>query len=238
MRVTEGNAHDRRRAYDGGVSTADSRPMVIAQRSWRTKDRLFRNWAIAANLTLAGLLLYRAWSVFTNSAVSPAETWPWAVAQVLLAALIVARPPPVRIDLRPFTIAVTVVSNWYLFVVDMDSTPTYPPWILNIALIVTGVWIAVSLAWLGRSFSIFPAARRSIETGPFRFVRHPVYLGLIVADAFVLAAWPGGRNIPVFVAAVAARVVRIHMEERVLHILPAYEAYRLRVRWRLIPGVY
>ncbi len=38
--------------------------------------------------------------------------------------------------------------------------------------------------------------------------------------------------------AVALLLRRIHDEERVLHVDLAYEAYRARVRWRLLPGVY
>jgi protein-S-isoprenylcysteine O-methyltransferase Ste14 len=40
------------------------------------------------------------------------------------------------------------------------------------------------------------------------------------------------------VAALAAQLVRIQREERLLARDPGYRAYQLRTRWRLLPFVY
>ena len=46
------------------------------------------------------------------------------------------------------------------------------------------------LAWLGTSFSILPEARRLVREGPYRRVRHPLYLAEAVATAgLILLHW-------------------------------------------------
>lgn len=75
--------------------------------------------------------------------------------------------------------------------------------------------------------------------GPYRFVRHPGYLGTIVAQLgtpFLLGSW--WALIPA--AALAALfVMRTRLEDVTLRReLPGYAAYAARIRRRLVPGVW
>lgn len=87
------------------------------------------------------------------------------------------------------------------------------------------------LAYLRRSFSILPEARRLVTAGPYSIVRHPLYLCEAVAGIGVtlptLAA-PGFALIAVFLA---AQLLRIRWEEEVLaaHFGEEYERYRRQV---------
>lgn len=100
------------------------------------------------------------------------------------------------------------------------------------------VWAARSL---GPALTPFPrpaAAGELVATGPYRWVRHPIYAGGIL----FFCGWSLYAG-PVALALTAALAVlwalKAGVEER--HLVaqyPAYSAYRRRVRRRLIPYVY
>jgi protein-S-isoprenylcysteine O-methyltransferase Ste14 len=78
-----------------------------------------------------------------------------------------------------------------------------------------------------------------VQSGPYRFVRHPMYSGLIL----MFAGWPlvlGSlwSYLPL-AALTAAYVVRTALEDRTLRQhLPGYEAYARLTRYRLLPGIW
>jgi protein-S-isoprenylcysteine O-methyltransferase Ste14 len=90
------------------------------------------------------------------------------------------------------------------------------------------VW---ALAYLRRSFSIIPEARRLVTGGPYRLSRHPVYLGEIATAIGVnlaTAGWPAALAVAYFIV---AEVLRMRWEEGVLsRAFPGdYPAYAARV---------
>jgi protein-S-isoprenylcysteine O-methyltransferase Ste14 len=99
-------------------------------------------------------------------------------------------------------------------------------------------FVCVSLAFLGRSFGLVAANRGVVEQGPYRLVRHPVYLGYLVVQLAYVAENPSIRNAVIVLCATMGQLIRIKYEEDVLVSDPAYEAYKHRVRFRLIPYAY
>ena len=81
--------------------------------------------------------------------------------------------------------------------------------------------------------------QKLIDTGPYSFVRHPMYSGVIVmylATPVALGSWWG--LLP-FILLPFLIVPRIFNEEKVLNeSLPGYTEYCQRVRWRLLPLVW
>lgn len=75
--------------------------------------------------------------------------------------------------------------------------------------------------------------------GPYRHVRHPAYLGVILYELSVsvlLGSWPA---LAVSAVSVAMLVTRIALEDRALRTeLPGYANYAGRVRYRLLPGIW
>jgi protein-S-isoprenylcysteine O-methyltransferase Ste14 len=80
---------------------------------------------------------------------------------------------------------------------------------------------------------------RVATTGPYRFVRHPMYGGvlpLLVGIPLLLGAYWGLAWVPILEGLLAVRSV---LEERVLRAnLDGYSEYADRVRFRLIPTIW
>jgi protein-S-isoprenylcysteine O-methyltransferase Ste14 len=96
----------------------------------------------------------------------------------------------------------------------------------------------VSLLALGRLFGVRPALRGLVTSGPYRFVRHPLYLSYVLADiGYNLQEWNFVTLLLVLVGW-ASLVYRIHAEERVLSQHAEWPAYVALVRYRLCPGLW
>ena len=97
---------------------------------------------------------------------------------------------------------------------------------------------AVSLSRLGRCFGVLPDARGVVTSGPYRIVRHPLYLGELTA---VLGIVLGSRR-PLlaggtWLVCVGLQLARTSYEERNIRAeFPQYDEYAARTK-RLIPGV-
>jgi hypothetical protein len=73
-----------------------------------------------------------------------------------------------------------------------------------------------SLLTLGRHFGIRPAWRGLTTTGPYRFVRHPLYLAYLLADiGYNLTEWNPG-TVALVIGGWVSLIYRIHAEERIL----------------------
>jgi protein-S-isoprenylcysteine O-methyltransferase Ste14 len=107
-------------------------------------------------------------------------------------------------------------------------------WLVLPADIIATIGLAYSvwgLAYLRRSFSIIPEARRLVTGGPYALSRHPVYLGEVITAIGInlaTAGWLGAIAIAYFIF---AELLRIRWEERVLsRTFPAdYPDYARRV---------
>jgi protein-S-isoprenylcysteine O-methyltransferase Ste14 len=111
--------------------------------------------------------------------------------------------------------------------------------ILGSALLLVGNGMAIYiLTHLGRSFSILPEGRRLVTSGPYKYVRHPLYVAEVFAVLGAMVAFWSPAAILIVIAQLAFQLVRIHYEERVLtRTFPEYKNYARRTS-RLIPGVY
>ncbi|MGD0680129.1 MAG: isoprenylcysteine carboxylmethyltransferase family protein [Polyangiaceae bacterium] len=81
--------------------------------------------------------------------------------------------------------------------------------------------------------------QRVIDSGPYAIVRHPMYAGALVLVAGIPMALGSVVGLAAFPPFAAVIVWRLLDEERfLLSRLPGYAAYRERVRYRLVPGVW
>ena len=104
-----------------------------------------------------------------------------------------------------------------------------------------GLGVFVSLyakAVLWRSFGLVAANRGVKVTGPYRLVRHPMYLGYILTQVGFMLLYPIWSNVGIYAGAFALQLLRMRAEESLLSQDPSYAAYMKTTRFRLIPGLY
>lgn len=101
-------------------------------------------------------------------------------------------------------------------------------------------WAMVSNAFFSTQVRIQADRGHTVaSTGPYRFVRHPGYVGWIVINlgtplllGSLWALIPGGASGLLMIA-------RTALEDRTLHAeLDGYREYASRVRYRLLPGIW
>ena len=96
----------------------------------------------------------------------------------------------------------------------------------------------IALVRLGRSFSMMSEARRLVTSGPYRFVRHPLYLAEELAIIGISMQFFSLSTAFVLAVQIAFQLRRMRNEEAVLaESFPEYAAYRQRTA-RLLPGIY
>ncbi len=117
--------------------------------------------------------------------------------------------------------------------------PTLVPTSLAAALMLAGVIVQVHAKFnLGRSFGCVPAHRGLQLTGPYKFVRHPMYAGYLLSHIAFLLVNPTLHNLLAYTVCYALQIPRLFAEEQMLAEDPLYREYQGKVRSRLIPGVF
>ena len=108
----------------------------------------------------------------------------------------------------------------------------------TVLILVGSLAAVVALFRLGRSFSMMAEARRLVTSGPYRYVRHPLYLAEEVAIFGIFIQFFSIWTIIIFALQIVFQLRRMRNEEAVLtEILPEYASYQSKTP-RLIPGIY
>lgn len=109
---------------------------------------------------------------------------------------------------------------------------------LIVAAVVIGVW---ALGLLRRSLTIYPAPMSDAELvlrGPYRLVRHPIYLAVILGTiGLALAALSPFALVAALVFVPFFMAKSGHEEDLMIEQFPEYREYRSAVPYRLIPWV-
>jgi protein-S-isoprenylcysteine O-methyltransferase Ste14 len=202
----------------------------------RTVARRFANLLLfSVTLVELALLVY----------LTPAFTlvdWIYLSQHLLVLGIAVTRRPPVAQDHSLPTSAAVVVSYAYPY-----AQIAYDGWMpgeigwpgLGLVLVTVAALLSLtSLLALGRSFGVRPALRNLVTKGPYRLVRHPLYLAYFLSDiGYNLQDWSVGMVLIMLVGWVSV-LYRIRAEERVLSGDIRWQSYVASVPYRLLPGLW
>ncbi len=227
-------------AIDAGVFAGTRRAQFLARilslrlLGWETTDVLSR-------IFVGALFLALAVRIGENAARTGRVTGLLLVAsEGLVVILMIVRRPAGDVDRRWSARIVTTLSIVGPPLVRPLSTPAAGS-IDTITAMISSAGLGlevVSKLVLGRSFGLVPANRGIVCTGPYRYVRHPIYLGYLVTHGAFLLANPSLWNLAMLGAADVALMLRAVYEERTLERDRLYLVYEMRVRWRVLPGIF
>jgi protein-S-isoprenylcysteine O-methyltransferase Ste14 len=159
-----------------------------------------------------------------------------------LLVIYILRTKAKRSDHNPVAVVVAFIGSFvlyglYLVPGQLRSTDVRVLGISDILLAAGMLWALYSLSYLRNRFSIVPEARDLVTSGPYQIVRHPVYLGEIIAGIGLVIPTIFSFHALVFAIFLGAQVWRTYFEERVLRsAFPTYEVYARHTR-RLIPYI-
>lgn len=226
----------------GGSTRSLGGRLALAWSAVRTADdaNANRRWAVVAgNLAGAGFatyLLLPNLRFFLNTGRPIGLVF--VIQQVWVGVVFLSRRTARTTSRRPLA-WIAAYAGWFTsFLVRPGGN--HPAWGLTL-----GFWVQIAglLLWawafakLGRSYGIVAADRGLVTGGPYAVVRHPLYTAYMVGGLGYLMQSPSIWNAVVDLIAIGWQLVRIGAEER--HLAgPDYAAYRARVRWRLLPGIW
>lgn len=163
----------------------------------------------------------------------------FALSSVLTVGLAIFTRVPLERDWNPLSLAITLCGTFYFLAFRIEPGIRLVPEFFAVGVQVLGVAIQVyAKCSLRRSFGLLPANRGVMVFGPYRVIRHPMYLGYIVTDMGFLLANFGLWNVVVVAVQWSMQVGRILQEERLLVKDDAYRRYMSRVRYRLVFGLF
>jgi protein-S-isoprenylcysteine O-methyltransferase Ste14 len=168
--------------------------------------------------------------------------WIYVLQHFIVLGIAVTRPQP---KVRDYSVASSVaVGIAYIYpyaqVIYLRWSPGHVAWpAAGLVLVTFAAGLSlVSLLTMGKLFGVRPALRGLVTSGPYRLVRHPMYLSYVLADVgYNLQEWNFVTLLLVLLGW-ASLVYRIHAEERVLSLHAEWLAYVVLVRYRLFPGLW
>ncbi len=218
--------------YEG----ADSRMTELRQQVSGISGRRFGDFLLFGVTSVELALLFFLTPTFTII------DWIYVLQHLMVLGIaLTRRPPEVQNRSLPSNISVVVAYAYpYAQVLYLRWIPGDPAWpVGGLVLVMLAACLSLaSLLSLGRRFGVRPALRGLATRGPYRFVRHPMYLSYVIADiGYNLQEWNFGTALLVM-AGWASLLYRIYAEERIVSQDAGWSAYVSLVRYRIIPGLW
>ncbi|MCU0708148.1 MAG: isoprenylcysteine carboxylmethyltransferase family protein [Pirellula sp.] len=161
------------------------------------------------------------------------------ITETIMVVLVLLRRSAKDLTLQPGDWAIALTATCLSLLA--RPSPHAPQWYDAIGAVLTIAGLCTQLAaklTLGRRFGLVAANRGICSSGPYRIVRHPIYMGYVMLHLGFFILNPSLWNLTVFTLLYSIKVPRILIEERLLARDAEYRSYMEQVRYRLLPGVF
>ncbi|MBI1824831.1 MAG: hypothetical protein HY287_17240 [Planctomycetes bacterium] len=163
-----------------------------------------------------------------------------ALGQLITIATMVLRRAPQRVTPNPLWWLLAFVATYSSLAWATFAPPgrALIPSALGDGLAILSVAIVIyARLSLGRNIGFVPAQRTIVQSGAYRFVRHPIYSGLFLAWVVLTLHRFSPANVTLLIVICTLYVVKSLVEEGFLRNDPAYAQYLRQVKYRFVPGV-
>jgi protein-S-isoprenylcysteine O-methyltransferase Ste14 len=210
---------------------------------------LVNSWYYDRMMRLFGGMWFMLLALCVAIKIAASLTDPWpsllsgfclASFYMLLALLVMTRSPAKAQADGPLPRIAAFVGTYMPWTITFfGKTDQALPNLLSTACVLIGmIMMLVTIRHLGRSFSLVPQARSVVQTGPYRWIKHPLYLAEEIAIVGLVLQYLTPVAVIVLVLHIGVQVCRILYEEDLLRRnFPEYSSYEAS-RWRLIPYVW
>jgi protein-S-isoprenylcysteine O-methyltransferase Ste14 len=207
------------------------------------------NWSYDRMMRLLGGMWFMLLALCVAAKIGASLSGPWpsllssfclASFYMLLALLIMTRSPAkAQADGLLPRIAAFVGTYLPWTITFFGKTDQALPNLASTACVLLGmIMMLITIRHLGRSFSLVPQARSVVQTGPYRWIKHPLYFAEEVAILGVVLQHLTPVTVIVFIMHIGVQACRIFYEEDLLRRnCPEYFSYEAS-RWRFIPYVW
>ena len=191
---------------------------------------------------LFGVTLVELVLLFFLTPTFTAIDWIYVLQHLLILGIALTRPWAIAWDYSfSSNLAVGIAYLYpYAQVIYLRWAPGYEAWpAAGLVLVALAAGLSlVSILFLRRFFGVRPALRGLMTRGPYRFVRHPIYLSYIIGDiGYNLQEW---NLVTVLLVLIGwgSLVYRMRAEELVMSQHSEWPAYVASVRYRIFPGIW
>jgi len=157
--------------------------------------------------------------------------------ETMLVYFLLTRAMPIGVSTAPFDWFVAVIGTWLPLM--MRPAVEYNEILVLQVLQVVGLIVSMlGLMSLNKSFGIV-AANRGVKTnGVYKYIRHPLYSGYVLALGCFVVQNLNLYNLALYIGLLVFKVLRIQSEEAFLSKDKAYRDYMTSTKYRLIPFIW
>jgi protein-S-isoprenylcysteine O-methyltransferase Ste14 len=144
-------------------------------------------------------------------------------------------------SIRSFFLVLIQFSSFIYFAI-VKNTIAKENYLIAIQIIglIIGLWGVLAMKFT--NFNIQPEVKKGaffVQTGPYRYIRNPMYTGLILAYGSAIISHYSTLNLLVYLVLVTSLILKIYSEEKYLsqRFGQDYLSYKKTTK-RLIPYIY